>query len=93
MNQNLRWAYLLFGFAVLAFLVTGVLLEGALASVPPMTQRIMNLILIILPTVVGSFLGVLSLVRPPRRWLLAIPAILLNGLTALFFIFLISFAG
>ena len=92
-SKPLKWSYLLFGIALLAFLITGVLLDSTLASVPTGTQRLMNIGLIILPTLLGTVLGVMALLHKPVRWLLAILAILLNGLTALFFIAIVSFAG
>ena len=92
-KQPLKWSYLLFGFAAVAFLITGVLLDSTLASIPNGTQRMITVLLIVLPTLVGTVLGLVALFRKPVRWLLAILAVLLNGLTALFFFAIVSFAG
>jgi len=92
-DRSLRWAYGLFLFALVAFLITGVLLDSALASVPTSIQRILTIVLIVLPTAAGTLAGIVSLMRPPRLWLASLLAIFLNGLSALFFAFLASFAG
>lgn len=93
LDFTLKWSLGLFVFALVAFLVTGVFLEGALAAASLSIQRILTTVLITLPTSIGAILGVVSLLRPPRRLLLSILAIVLNGLSAVFFAFLAAFSG
>ena len=95
MNTNLptRWSFGLFLATVVIFLVVGVLLEGVLNSFSTAVQRILMIALIVLPAGLGTLAGILSFFREPRRILLSLLAVLLNGLTFLFFAFLVSFAG
>ncbi len=89
----LRWSFYLFTIAAVTFLLTGVVLDSVLASVPQAVQRILIVVLIVLPAAVGAVLSFLSLFRQPRRLFLSILSLLVNSLTALFFAFLASFAG
>ncbi len=89
----LRWSFYLFAIAAVTFLLTGVVLDSVLASVPQAVQRILIVVLIVLPAAVGAVLSFLSLFRQPRRLFLSILSLLVNSLTALFFAFLASFAG
>ena len=75
------------------FLILITVFESSLAAMSPTGERILSLLLLVLPAVVGSGLGILSVIRKePRSWLGLLGAVL-NGLFALFHIFLLSFAG
>jgi len=82
----------LFLVAVL-FLILLTLFESLLSSLSLRTERILSFLLLVVPAVIGAIFGVLSLVqKEPRPWV-GILGILLNGLFALFHIFVLSFAG
>ena len=93
MHRFLRWSIYLFAFAVLVFLLTGVVLDSTLASVPQIIQRAMIVLFIILPNAAGAVLAFLSLSRQPRKIALSAIFIVLNLLSALFYTFLVLFAG
>ena len=73
------------------FLLT--LFESSLSGLPTNIERIVSVLLLVLPVVIGVIFGIMSLIqKEPRRWL-AILGIVLNGLSALFHISVLSFAG
>ena len=83
---------LFFGLSVL-FLILMTLFESFLLGLSTTAERIISLLLLVLPGVVGVVYGVLSLThKESKRWI-AILGILLNTLFALFQLFVISFAG
>ena len=83
---------LLFGLSCV-FLLLLTLFEGMFSGVSNTVERIISLVLLVLPGSVGVILGIVSLVRKePQRWLAAL-GILLNTLFALFHAFVIAFAG
>ena len=82
----------LFGFSVLSLLLL-TLFESSFSGLPLRIEKAISALLLVLPGVLGTVCGILSLIRKePKPWL-AIPGILLNGLFALFHLFVISFAG
>jgi hypothetical protein len=83
---------LLFGLSVL-LLVALTLFESALAGMVPGTERVVTLLLLVLPAAVGAALGVLSLARAEGRVWMAVAGIVLNTLFALFHLMIILFAG
>jgi hypothetical protein len=83
---------LLFGLSVL-FLLLLTLFDSTLSALSIQTERVISVLLLVLPGIVGIIHGVLSIRRKElKRWA-AILGILLNALFALFQLFVISFAG
>ena len=75
------------------FLVLLTLFESSLIGLSMTAERILSFLLLVVPAVIGVIFGVLSVLRKePRAWI-GIVGILLNGLFALFHLFLLSFAG
>jgi hypothetical protein len=93
MNMSLGAKSLaLFGVSVL-FLILITLFESSLSGMSLSAEKILSALLLVVPAVLGIVLGVLSINRKEIiRWM-AILGIILNGLFALFQIFVISFAG
>jgi hypothetical protein len=82
----------LFVLSVL-FLVLLTAFETSLSGLPLIAERVISALLLVLPPAIGIILGILSITRKdPKLWV-AVLGVLLNGLFALFFIFLLSFAG
>jgi|RhiMetdeSRZDD1v2_1073273.scaffolds.fasta_scaffold19065_4 hypothetical protein len=75
------------------FLILLTLFESSLAGLSLAVEKILSLLLLVLPAVIGVVFGVLSFTRKESRPWLGIFGILLNGLFALFHLFLLSFAG
>ena len=83
---------ILFALSVI-FLILLTLFESTFSGMSLTVERIVSVILLVLPGVIGAAFGVLSIIRKgPGRWL-AILGILLNVLFALFHVFVIAFAG
>lgn len=77
----------------LVFLLLLTLFESLLSSLSLTAERIISILLLIVPGLIGVILGGISLRREELpRWV-AILGILLNGLFMLFHIFVLSFAG
>jgi len=85
-------AIALFGLSVL-FLVLLTLFESLLSGTSLTAEKAISALLLVLPGVIGVAFGILSIFRKESRLWMAILGILLNGLFALFHIFVISFAG
>jgi len=83
---------ILFGISVI--ILFGITLFDSLFSdLSPTLERIILFLLLVLPSVVGAIFGVMSLIRKePGPWF-GILGSFLNGLFALFHLFLLSFAG
>ena len=82
----------LFVLSVL-LLVLLTVFESLLSGWSLTAEKVISALLLVLPAVIGVVFGILSIIRKkPRPWV-AILGILLNALFALFFIFLLSFAG
>jgi len=82
----------LFGLSV-SFLLFLTLFESLFSGMSLTAEKVISVLLLVLPGLIGIRFGVLSIVRnESRRWI-AILGILLNGLFALFHLFVISFAG
>lgn len=93
MRRNLAGvSLLLLGLAVL-FLLTLTLFESAFLGISPGAERVISILLLVLPTALGVIFGVMSLARKEGRVALAITGILLNGLFMLFHLFVVLFAG
>jgi len=75
------------------FLILVTLFESSLAGLSLAVEKILILLLLVLPALIGVVFGVLSFTRKESKPWIAILGILLNGLFALFHLFLLSFAG
>lgn len=75
------------------FLLLLTLFESSLSGLSLMAERIISIIFLVLPGVVGIVFGAISLRRRESRPWVAVLGILLNSLFALFHVFVISFAG
>jgi len=75
------------------FLILLTLFESSLAGLSLAVEKILSLLLLVLPALIGVVFGVLSFTRKESKPWIAILGILLNGLFALFHLFLLSFAG
>jgi hypothetical protein len=82
----------LFGLSVL-FLLLLTLFESLLSGMSFTAEKAISALLLVLPGLIGLGFGVLSIARKESRRWIAILGILLNGLFALFHLFVISFAG
>ena len=83
---------LLFVLAIV-FLILLTQFEASIVGLAMTTERIISLLLLVLPGVIGVVYGVLGVVRKePKIWI-AYLGISLNALFALFQLFVISFAG
>ena len=77
----------------LLFLVLLTLFESSLQNLSITAERILSLLLLVVPALIGVVFGFLGIRRrEDRRWM-SILGIVLNALFALFHIFVISFAG
>jgi len=75
------------------FLLLLTLFESSLTNMSMTAERLVSAILLVLPGVVGVILGVISLLRKEAKRWMAVLGILLNALFALFFTFVLAFAG
>jgi len=83
---------LLFGLSII-FLVLLTVFESSLLRVSDTTERVLSALLLVVPGIIGVVLGMLSLQRKEMKTGMAIAGITLNTLFALFFTFVLSFAG
>lgn len=87
-----RWSLLLLAVSV-GMLILLTVLEPMLLGMPQDVERILSLILLVLPAAIGVFLAALSLKRNEGATGLALSGLLLNLLFAAFFLALVLFAG
>jgi hypothetical protein len=93
MKKSLGMISLLLFLLSVVFLVLLTLFESSLARLSLPAERWLSGLLLVLPSGIGTVLGVLSVARKePKPWV-GFLGILLNGLFALFHIFVLSFAG
>ena len=83
---------ILFVISIL-FLMLLTLFDSSLSTLSITTQRVIGLLLLVLPGIVGVVSGALSIMRKELRPWVAVLGVLLNALFALFHLFEISFAG
>jgi len=75
------------------FLILITLFESTLSGLSSGAERLLSMLLLVLPGVVGVIYGILGVTRKePKLWVASL-GVLLNGLFALFQLFVISFAG
>jgi hypothetical protein len=85
--------------SLLSFLVSVLLLvlltlfESSLTGLSLTAERIISLLLLVLPALLGIVFGIGSIVRKESRRWIGILGITLNAIFALFHLFLLSFAG
>lgn len=93
MRLNLATGSLLF-FSLSVLLLLGLTeFESALIGLSPRLERVITVLLLVVPAVIGTVLGVMSLARKEGRTGRAMTGIILNGLFALFHLSLTFFAG
>ena len=87
------------GISLLMFVLSAILwvlltvFKSALVGMSTGSEQILIFLLLVLPTGIGTVLGVMSLMRKEGRAALALAGIVLNGLFALFHIAILAFAG
>jgi hypothetical protein len=75
------------------FLVLVTLFESSLSGLSLAVERLLSVLLLVLPAGIGAAFGILSMIRKETKPWIAILGALLNALFALFHLFVISFAG
>jgi hypothetical protein len=81
-------------FAVsVLFLILLTLFESSLLGLSITGERILSVLLLVVPALIGVVFGVLGILRKESGLWMSALGILLNALFALFHIFVISFAG
>lgn len=93
MNLNLGAKSLSLFLLSVLFLILLTLFESSLAGLSLRAERILSLLLLVLPSVIGTIFGILSIVRKESRLWVGILGALLNALFTLFHVSVISFAG
>jgi nicotinamide riboside transporter PnuC len=93
MKSRLGAKSIFFFLLSVLFLVLLTLFESSLAGLPLTAERILSLLLLVVPAIIGTIFGVLSIVRKESKLWTGVLGILLNALFALFHLFLLSFAG
>ena len=93
MNLSLGVKSLLLFVLSVVFLVLLTLFESSLTALPVIVERILSILLLVLPGGIGIILGVMGIVRKESRRWIAYLGILLNAIFALFHLFVLSFAG
>jgi len=93
MNLGIGVKSILLFVLSIVFLVLLTLFETALVGLTITTERIISLLLLVLPGLVGVVYGVLGIVRKESRVWVAYLGVVLNALFALFQLLVISFAG
>ena len=93
----MKWTFAAASLALFAvsvlFLLLLTLFEGSLTNMSLEAERLVSVILLVLPGVIGVLLGVMSFLhKEAKRWM-AVLGILLNALFALFLTFVLAFAG
>ena len=93
MKSSLGAKSILFFLLAVVFLILLTLFESSLAGLSLTEERVVSLLLLVFPALIGVVFGILSVSRrEPKLWL-GILGTLLNAVFALFYIFLLSFAG
>ena len=93
MNLKLSTLSILFFLLSLLFLLLLMRFESSLTGLSLTAERILSLLLLVVPALAGIVFGVLSILRKESRRWLGVLGTLLNALFALFHLFLLSFAG
>ena len=75
------------------FLVLLTLFESSFSGMSLTAERIISTLLLVVPSLLGVILGVLGILRKGVRVWMSVIGLVLNALFALFFSFLLAFAG
>jgi hypothetical protein len=93
MKQNrAAQSLILFGVSLLLLIIL-TLSESALVGISLQTERVVTFLLLVVPALIGAFLGALALVRREGSMWQALAGLVLNTLFALFHLLLLTFAG
>lgn len=87
-----RTSLALFGISVL-FLIALTAFESALVGMSSSMERIITLLVLVLPAALGSVFGAISLKRRETKTWLALTGLILNAFFALFHLVIVLFAG
>ena len=93
MNLSLGAKSIALFFISVIFLVLLTVFETFITGLPTAVERIVAVLFLVLPAVVGANFGIMSLVRKESKPWVGILGILFNVLWTLFHLFLLSFAG
>ncbi|HEX9388716.1 MAG TPA: hypothetical protein VF918_20490 [Anaerolineales bacterium] len=93
MKLNLGTTSLVLFLLSVLFLILLTIFESSLAGLSLSAERILSLLFLVLPAIIGVVFGILSITRKEAKSWIGILGILLNALSALFHLFLLSFAG
>jgi len=93
MKSSLGMKSIIFFFLSVLFLILLTSFESSLAGLSLTAERIISLLLLVVPAMIGILFGVLSVIRKESRPWMGILGILLNALFAVFHLFVLSFAG
>jgi len=86
-------SYLFLGLALIAFVLTSVILDSALSHLSLTAQRWIVLLTLVLPSTVGVIMGILGMITTRPHRLAALGSVLLNALVAAFFLGVLALAG
>ena len=93
MKRNFASTSILMFIISLAMLWILTLFESFLSGLTTAMERLVSVLILVLPAAVGVVFGILSLRRKePKPWI-AIAGILLNGAFAIFNVLVLTFAG
>lgn len=93
MKRNFASTSILMFIISLAMLWVLTLFESFLSGLTTAMERLVSVLILVLPAAVGVVFGILSLRRKePKPWI-AIAGILLNGAFAIFNMLVLAFAG
>jgi len=93
MTRSLAGRSLLLGGVSLLLLAALTVFESALAGVSPGVQRLLTLLVLVLPAGTGAGLGVMSLMRREGKAWQALTGVVLNTIFAVFHLAIVLFAG
>lgn len=83
---------ILFALSVV-FLVLLTVFESSLIGISTAAERVISFLLLVLPGLIGIIMAVKGIVRKESKAWIAWLGVLLNSLLALFYLFVLSFAG
>lgn len=87
-----KTSLLLFGLSIV-LLIAMTAFESALVGTSQGTQRIITFLALVVPAAVGLIFGIQSIIHKEGRTALAVTAMILNALLALFHLLILAFAG
>ena len=93
MKPSLGYQSLLWFLASLIILVLLTSFEGSLTGLSLATERLLTVILLIVPGLIGATLGAVGFKRRTKPLWAAFLGLVLNGLFVIFHLLLLSFVG